>query len=134
MKALITLALIVGLYLLGKAMFEGYQAQERRKNPQQQNTGAGPAASVLEGLPPQFEESLAAAQAQGAPALKAWLGKYGQFARDPRLADIQLDYVVLVSRTNPAEAKQFFRAVQSRTPKTSRVYERVKRLEPTFGN
>jgi hypothetical protein len=130
MKALISLALIIGLYLLGKAMFEGYQANERKRNPQQQN--ATP--NVVEGLPPQFEESLAAAQAQGAPALRAWLQKYGQYARDPRLAEIQLDYVVLVSRTNPAEAKQFFQAVKSRTPKTSPVYERVKRLEPTYGN
>ena len=130
MKALITLVLIVGLYLLGKAMFEGYQAQERKKNPQLQN--ATP--NVLEGLPSQFEESLAAAQAQGAPALKAWLAKYGQYARDPRLAQIQLDYVVLVSRTNPAEARQFFQAVKQRTPKTSPLYERVKRLEPTYGN
>lgn len=130
MKALITLVLIVGLYLLGKAMFEGYQAQERKKNPQQQNTTA----KVLDGLPSQFEDSLAAAQAQGAPALKAWLAKYGQYARDPRLAEIQLDYVVLVSRTNPTEARQFFQAVKQRTPKTSPLYERVKRLEPTYGN
>ena len=130
MKALITLALMIGLYLLGKTMFEGYQAQERKKNPQQQNATA----NVLEGLPPQFEASLATAQAQGAPALKAWLAKYGQYARDPRLAEIQLDYVVLVSRTNPAEAKQFFQAVKQRTSKTSPLYERVKRLEPTYGN
>ena len=128
MKVLITLVLIIGLYLLGKGMFEGYKEHERQKDPKQQNIS-----NVLEGLPPQFEESLAAAQAQGAPALKAWLQKYGQYARDPRLAEIQLDYVVLVSRTNPAEAKQFFQAVKNRTPKTSPVYERVKRLEPTYG-
>ena len=128
MKALITLALIIGLYLLGKAIVDGYQAQERKKNPQQQKT-----ATVLEGLPPQFEESLAAAQGQGAPGLKAWLQKYGRYASDPRLADIQLDYVVLVSRTDPSEAKRFFQAVRSRTPKTSPVHQRVKRLEPTYG-
>ena len=128
MKVLITLVLIIGLYLLGKGMFEGYQKQERAKDPKQQNTS-----NVLEGLPPQFEESLAVAQAQGAPALKAWLQKYGHYARDPRLAEIQLDYVVLVSRTNPAEAKQFFQAVKNRTSKTSPLYDRVKRLEPTYG-
>ena len=128
MKVLITLVLIIGLYLLGKGMFEGYKEHERQKDPKQQNIS-----NVPEGLPPQFEESLAAAQAQGAPALKAWLQKYGQYARDPRLAEIQLDYVVLVSRTNPAEAKQFFQAVKNRTPKASPVYERVKRLEPTYG-
>jgi hypothetical protein len=129
MKALITLVIVIGLYLLGKGMFDGYQAKQRKDNPQQNR-----AASVLEGLPPQFEDSLAQAQSQGAPALRAWLQKYGQYARDPRLAEIQLDYVVLVSRTNPNEAKQLFQAVKRRTPKTSRVYERVKRLEATYGN
>jgi hypothetical protein len=130
MKALITLVLIIGLYLLGKAMFEGYQAQERKKNPQQNEAEA----NVLEGLPPQFEPSLEAAQSQGAPALKEWLHKYGQFARDPRLANIELNYVVLVSRSDPAEAKRIFQAVKGRTPKSSPVYERVKRLESTYGN
>src|SRR5688500_14954269 len=127
MKALITLAIIVGIYLLGKSVMDEYKAKQQKEK-------APVVANVLEGLPPNFEESLQAAQAQGAPALKQWLQKYGHFARDPRLADIQLDYVVLLSRTSPAEAKQLFQAVKRRTPKTSPVYERIKRLESTYGN
>jgi hypothetical protein len=129
MKALIILVLIVGIYFLGKVISDKYQENQRKANPPQETK-----ANVMEGLPPQFEESLAAAQAQGAPALKAWLQKYGQYAQDPRLADIQLDYVVLLSRSNPAEARQLFQAVKRRTPKTSPVYQRVKRLEKTYGN
>ena len=128
MKALITLVLILGLYLLGKAVFEKFQADQQKSNPQQEIK-----AKVLEGLPPQFEPSLEAAQAQGAPALRDWLRKYGQYASDPRLADIQLDYVVLVSRSDPVEARQLFRAVKHRTPKTSPVYNRIERLDPTYG-
>jgi hypothetical protein len=54
--------------------------------------------------------------------------------RDPRLAEIELNYVVLVSRTNPSEAKQVFQAVKKRTPKTSPLYDRIKRLDATYGN
>jgi hypothetical protein len=126
MKALITLAIIVGIYLLGKSVMDEYKAkQQKEKEPV--------TVEVLEGLPSNFEESLQAAQAQGAPALKEWLQKYGHYARDPRLAEIQLNYVVLVSRTDPTEARQLFQAVKRRTPKTSPVYERIKRLESTYG-
>ena len=128
MKALITLVLIFGLYLLSKSISTQYKAKQQKENP----TKAAPA-NVLEGLPEQFEASLQEAQSQGAPALKAWLQKYRRYVRDPRLAEIELAYVVLVSRTNPAEAKQVFRSVKQRTPKTSPVYERVKRLDSTYG-
>ncbi len=131
MKALISLALLIGAYLLAKAIFGEFKAQQNKSNPQQQQNAAP---SVMEGLPPELEASLAQAQSQGAPALRKWLQQYGHQARDPRLADIQLDYVVLVSRTNPQEARQLFQAVKRRTPATSPVHERVKRLEKTYGN
>ena len=129
MKALITLVLIFGLYWVGKSIFEQYKAKEAKENPQQ------PAqVTVLEGMPPQLEASLQAAESQGAPILKAWLQHNRKYIRDPRLAEIELNYVVLVSRTNPQEAKQVFQTVKRRTPKSSPVYERVKRLEVTYGN
>jgi hypothetical protein len=81
-----------------------------------------------------LETSLQNAQAQGAPALKTWLHHNRKYCRDPRLAEIDLNYVVLVSRSNPAEAKKVFQAVKKRTPTSSPVYERIKRLEPTYGN
>jgi hypothetical protein len=112
---------------LCKSVFDQYKAK------QQANSGQNATASVLEGVPPQFEQSLQIAQSQGAPALRAWLQQYGRYASDPRLAEIQLDYIVLISRSNPAEAKQLFQAVKNRTPKSSPVYDRIKRLEATYG-
>jgi len=128
MKALITLALIVGIYLFGKSIMDQYKAKQEKENPTKPA-----AAAVMDGLPAQFEDSLQTAQAQGAPALKEWLQRYGQYAQDPRLAEIQLNYVVLVSRSNPSEAKQLFQAIKRRTPKTSPVYERIQRLDSTYG-
>ena len=85
-------------------------------------------------MPANFEPSLQAAQAQGAQALKTWLERYASHIQDPKLAAIQLDYVVLLSRSDPAEAKRIFTAVKQRVPKNSPVYERLKRLDATYGH
>jgi hypothetical protein len=131
MKALITLALIVGVYLFGKAIFDQYKAKQQKEEAAAK--GVYVPADGLEGMPANFEASLQAAQAQGAPALKAWLERYASHIQDPKLAAIQLDYVVLLSRSDPAEAKRIFLAVKQRVPKNSPVYERVKRLDVTYG-
>ena len=131
MKALISLVLIVGLYLFGKAVFDQYKVQQKKEEAAAK--GIYQPADGLDGMPSNFEPSLQAAQAQGAPGLKAWLERYASQVQDPKLAAIQLDYVVLLSRSNPAEAKRIFLAVKKRVPKNSPVYERVKRLDSTFG-
>lgn len=129
MKALITLVLILGLYWVGKSISDQYKAKQAKENPQETVQVA-----QLEGMPPQLEASLQAAESKGAPILKAWLEHNRKYIRDPRLAEIELNYVVLVSRTNPQEAKKVFQSIKRRTPKSSPIYERVKRLEATYGN
>ena len=131
MKALITLVLILAVYLFGKSIMEQYKAKQQKEEAAAK-AAQGPA-DGLDGMPSNFEPSLQAAQAQGAPALKAWLERYAPYIQDPKLAAIQLDYVVLVSRSDPAEAKRIFQAVKQRVPKNSPVYQRVKRLESTYG-
>lgn len=129
MKALITLVLIFAVYYVGKSISDQYKAKQEKENPSKESV-----VTQLEGVPEQLETSLQNAQAQGAPALKTWLQHNRKYCRDPRLAEIDLNYVVLVSRSNPAEAKKVFQAVKKRTPTSSPVYERIKRLEPTYGN
>jgi hypothetical protein len=132
MKALITFALIVGIYLFGKSIFDQYKAKQQKEEAAAKGPN-GPA-DGLQGMPSNFEPSLQTAQSQGAPALKAWLARYAQYIQDPKLAAIQLDYVVLLSRSDPAEAKRIFLAVKQRVPKNSPIYERVKRLDATYGH
>ena len=86
----------------------------------------------LAGMPAGLEPSLQAAQTAGAPGLKNWMKQYGRSVGDPRLAWIELDYVVLVARDDPAEARRLFAAVKKRTTPASPVYERVKQLEKTY--
>lgn len=129
MKALITLAILVAVYLLGKSILGEYKAKEKKEQAIEQ----GLPADGLTGMPANFAPSLQEAQSQGPAALKAWLTRYSSYIQDPKLGSIQLDYAVLVGRSDPAEARRVFRGVKARTPKTSPLYPRVQKLNSTFG-
>src|SRR5436190_20490463 len=113
MKALIVLVILIGAYLLVKGITGEYQAKQKKE----QAAEKGIPADGLTGMSADFEPSLATAESQGAAALKTWLTRYSSYIQDPKLAAIQLDYVVMVGRTDPAEAKRVFQAVKARTPK-----------------
>ncbi len=137
MKALISLLILIAAFTVAKRIWETYQTVEKSRNsgePSTTQTTPAPQApaSNLPGLPPSLEASLSAAQKQGAAGLKDWLRNYRVYAKDPRLASIELDYVVLISHQDPAEAKRIFQDVKDRTPTFSPIYDRVKRLENTF--
>jgi hypothetical protein len=85
-------------------------------------------------LPYKLEEELTAAQQEGAPGLKRFLGKYGKspVLKDPRKAWIQLDYVLMVSMKDPGEARTVFREVKNRIGPDSPVYERVKKMQANY--
>jgi len=86
----------------------------------------------LSGLPYQYEASLKAAQQQGADALGNWLKLYGPAVQDPRKAWIQLDYVLLLTRQNPQEAKRVFNEVKDRTLPNSPVWPRIQSMEKSY--
>jgi hypothetical protein len=90
------------------------------------------APSSLPGMDYRYEESLAAAQKSGAKSLRAWLDQYQSAIQDPRLAWIELDYVLLVSKEDPIQAKKTFAKVKKRVQPGSPVYQRVKDLEKTY--
>jgi hypothetical protein len=99
------------------------------------SSGGGPvvvSSSALEGMPRELDPLLAAAQKQGAAGLRQFLKDYGKLIKDPRLAMIQLDFVVQVALTDPAEARRVFAEVKKRTPVSSPVHARVKSLEKTY--
>ena len=64
--------------------------------------------------------------------MRNWLKAYRPYLSDPRLAAIELDYVVLVGASDLKEARQIFAAVKQRTPTNSPVYPRIKQLEKTY--
>ncbi len=86
----------------------------------------------LPGMSYDLQTSLTAAQQAGPKVFGNWLATYGRSIQDPRLAWIQLDYVVAISRDNPADAKKIFAAVKDRTPSSSPVYPRLQELAKSY--
>lgn len=134
MKALIALLLLLGVFWVGKQLWLVYLNVQKERPSAEAGSASAPASasSSLPGLPPTLEASLAAAESGGAARLGEWLRTHRVHVKDPRLAAIELDYVVLISRQDPAEARRIFQSVQNRTPTFSPIHERVKRLEPSF--
>jgi hypothetical protein len=130
-KALIAIAIVVVLALLARWVSDEYA--KSRKAAGEPTTSSQPAAQpALPPLTPQMEASLQQAKAGGVDAFKAWLERSLPYLQDPRKADIELDYVQVLARSNPAEARRKFAEVRSRVAPDSPVYERIKKLEKTF--
>jgi hypothetical protein len=86
----------------------------------------------LPGMPNTLEPSYSAAQSAGVIGLRNWLKMYSDSVQDPRRAWIELDYMVLIARTDPVEAKKIFADVKDRTPTNSPIYPRIKVLQKTY--
>jgi hypothetical protein len=129
----------IAALIIVAALYGGYQLfsyYDRVKNEDENAQKKAQAEIVvpqqLPGMPQQLEASLDAAQKQGAAALRNWLKMYGNSIQDPRKAWIELDYCVMVSNQDPAEAKRVFADVKARTPESSPVWKRVKQLEKAY--
>jgi len=137
-KALIAVVLIVVALLGIKELHAYWQQVKTREKAEVAAIRGGEAApspkdpSVLTGMPAALEPSLESAKKAGAPALKAWLKQYHGYVADPKLAAIELDYVVLAGAKNFIEAKEIFAAVRQRIPTNSPIYPRIKQLERTY--
>ena len=130
MKAIITILIVVGLFYAARNMIGKYD--EITKKGRGEITAAPTAPLPLQGLPDRFEPALAEAQRQGPQALNTFLTRYRSSIQDPRLGDIELDYVIAISRSNLSEARRVFAEVQARTPASSPLFPRVKRIANTY--
>jgi hypothetical protein len=134
LRLLIIAVLIYGGYLLTMAVKNQFTKIEQQSGTQPNNAPPAPAVSSadLPGMPPQLAASLETAEQSGPMTLKKWLDANRKFLRDPKLADIELDYAVAVFRQDSGEARAIFKNVKDRTPPQSPLQARLKRLEPTL--
>jgi len=86
----------------------------------------------LPGMPNGLEQSYGMAQTAGVTGIKNWLKMYGDSVQDPRRAWIELDYMVLIARTDPVEAKKIFADIKDRIPTNSPIYPRIRQLAKTY--
>lgn len=128
---------VIGIVILAIASFGGWLIYQEwlsvstKKKPVE---AVAPAinGSQLPGMDWALESILADAQRRGASGMKDFLKRYGKKVQDPRLAWIELDYVVLVSREDIVEARLTFNKVKERVTAESPVYPRVQQLADTY--
>ena len=123
--------ILIGLLLFGAAKFSRYWESVKARQ-EQAETGQQGGTGVLPGMPETMEASLQAARKQGAAGLRTWLKQYRSFVKDPRVAQIELDFVVLVATSDRNEAQRVFESVRARLLPGSPMYDRMKKLEKTY--
>lgn len=131
-KLIAALIIVAVLYGGWELFFYWERIKNEEETQKKQVVSEAVMADQLAGMPYQLDPSLKAAQDQGATGLANWLKTYGARIQDPRKAWIQLDYCVLISREDPAEARRIFADVKNRTPTSSPIWPRIKRLEKTY--
>ena len=134
MTKIITAVIIIAALYGGWHLFLYWEKVKNEEEVQKkENAQAAIAGDSLPGLPYQLEASLQTARQQGATAMGTWLKNNSASLQDPRKAWIELDYVLLLARENPSEAKRTYQAVRERLKESSPVWKRVVELEKTFG-
>ncbi|SPE60082.1 conserved exported hypothetical protein [Verrucomicrobia bacterium] len=130
---------LIAIAIVAAALFAGWefflywdQVQQEKDLERKREQAAIVTGDQLQGVPFPLQASLQVAQQRGLAGLRDWLQLYGQKIQDPRKAWIELDYCVLLSRDNVAAAKAVFKQVKERTPPTSPVWPRIKKLEKTY--
>jgi hypothetical protein len=135
MKVLIgvLIALVVGIG--GYKLFQHWEAvNERRGLEEKAARGADINPDQLPGLPWQLVQKLRDAKQAGPASVKNFIEycKRVPDVKDPRLAWIELDYVVMITSTDPVEAKKIFHAVKQRTPEDSPIQPRLKAMAKNY--
>jgi hypothetical protein len=133
MTKLITVFLIVLACFVGYRLYIYWEKVESEEDLRQEEEAKRRIVdpNQLPGLPWELSESLGKAHNDGA-AFRRWLQANERRVQDPRLAWIQLDFVELIGRDSPNEARQIFNSVKPRVATNSPVYPRILKLEKTF--
>ena len=132
MKGLIAVLIVVGV------IFGGWKLWDYWDTVSQQKEAAEKVVEVSEAqmgqMTMELEKSLEEARKKGPSAMRDWLKRFEKSPKIPedRLAWIKLDYVLIVSQTDPKEAKRVFAEVKEKTPSTSKAYPRIQKLEKTY--
>jgi hypothetical protein len=131
MKALLGIAIVVAL-IAGVWKIWDYWDRVNKERAATQKQAESVANAYYEGMPQQLESSLKKAQDSGPQTFKQWLDMYRPSIKDPRLAAIELDYVMAIARENPVEAKRVFLQVKNRVPTNAPLHQRIQALEKNY--
>jgi hypothetical protein len=131
-KFIIAVVVVVGLALGAWQIYEYWGKYKGDNAPTATTYTPPPESDSLSGMPQNLEQTYQASKQRGVTGIRDFLTEYGKTVSDPRLASIQLDYVVLIASSNPSEARRVFALVKGRVQPDSPVYSRVQQLEKTY--
>jgi len=135
MKILISILIVLAVSIGGYKLWEHWNAvKEEGIVARKAAAGADINPDTLAGLPHQLQNKVREAQQAGPETFKRFIDSCKRFpdVKDPRLAWMELDYMVMISSTDPVEAKRIFFDVKKRTPTDSPIYPRIKALEKSY--
>lgn len=124
-------AVIIGVVLYFGLQFRDYANQKRKEGTSSQSA-AKYAPGKLPGLPAEFEASFEEAKRRGPDGLRDWLRVRRPEIAEPRLTEIELDYVVLAGRGNPTEARRTLNSIKQRITPQSPLHKRFQQLDQAY--
>jgi len=134
MKVVIIILIVVGVGFGAYKIWEYWDNVEHEREMKQNAPQTEVSGDSLPGVPYNLEKGLKDAEKGGPKALKAWLDKVKPtgLVKDPRLGWIELDYVLMITKDDPVEAKRIFAQVKQRTPPDSPVMKRISGLAKNY--
>ncbi len=133
MNKFLGILIVIGIGIVGWRFAERYQrAKDEAVDPRQAQIAPEPIDRSDPGMALELEASFEAAKAQGAATLKNWLFRYRFHVREPRLSEIELDYILMVQGSDPVEARKVFAEVKRRHGPKSPLANRIERLAKTY--
>ena len=135
MKVFIGILIALVIAIGGYKLYQHWEAvKERRGLEEKAARGADINPDNLPGLPWQLVPKLRDARLAGPASVKNFIEycKRVPDVKDPRLAWIELDYVIMITSTDPVEAKKIFQAVKKRTPEDSPIQPRLRMMAKNY--
>lgn len=123
-------AVIIGAVLYFGLQFRDYANQKMKEG--NRSASAKYAPGKLPGLPAEFEASFEDAKRKGPDGLRDWLRLRRSEIGEPRLTEIELDYVVLAGLGSPAEARRVLNGIKQRITPQSPLYKRFQQLDRAY--
>ena len=135
MKAAISIIIIILVCVGGFKLWEYWDKVSLEK---EQTEIAADGSDIkeyqLSGMPYELEQRYTAAKQKGVAGIKDFMDAYRKAPKfeDPRKAWVELDYALLITGSDPLEAKRIFLDVKERTPTNSVIYPRIRAMSKTY--
>lgn len=128
LQRILTVGLIVVFIILGIKAIQFFTKLAKTEKIESQPSSLSTLPDKLPGMPAYLEPELQKARERGAEGLRRFLREHYFEIKDPRLAEIELDYVVLVGLTDREEARRVLERIGKRITPESPVYKRYRAL------